>query len=117
MTSADANSPQLKRSFGLVTLVAFGIGDILGAGVYGLIGDVSAEVGNGVWAAFLVAFVVAAFTGLSYAELGSRLPHSGGEARYALVTRWWMRIWRSRRAGADRTRCGRWPMICRRSSP
>ena len=83
MTSPAAPTPELKRSFGLVTLVAFGIGDILGAGIYGLIGDVARDVGNAVWASFLVAFVVAAFTGLSYAELGIRLPHSGGEARYA----------------------------------
>jgi len=83
MADPQTPTPQLKRSFGLVTLVAFGIGDILGAGIYGLIGNVAGEVGNAVWASFLVAFIVAAFTGLSYAELGSRLPHSGGEARYA----------------------------------
>ncbi|MHC4974243.1 MAG: APC family permease [Planctomycetota bacterium] len=83
MSNPDPTAPSLKRTFGLVTLVAFGIGDILGAGIYGLIGNVAREVGSAVWAAFLVSFVVAAFTGLSYAELGSRLPHSGGEARYA----------------------------------
>jgi len=83
VSSPDPSAPSLKRSFGLVTLVAFGIGDILGAGIYGLIGNVAREVGNAVWASFLVAFIVAAFTGLSYVELGSRLPHAGGEARYA----------------------------------
>jgi len=83
LSNPDPTAPSLQRTFGLVTLVAFGIGDILGAGIYGLIGNVAGEVGNAVWASFLVAFVVAAFTGLSYAELGSRLPHSGGEARYA----------------------------------
>jgi len=83
LSNPDPTTPSLQRTFGLVTLVAFGIGDILGAGIYGLIGNVAGEVGNAVWASFLVAFVVAAFTGLSYAELGSRLPHSGGEARYA----------------------------------
>jgi amino acid transporter len=83
VSNPDPTAPSLKRTFGLVTLVAFGIGDILGAGIYGLIGNVAREVGSAVWAAFLVSFVVAAFTGLSYAELGSRLPHSGGEARYA----------------------------------
>lgn len=83
MDDAQPSEQGLRRSFGLVTLVAFGIGDILGAGIYGLIGDVAADVGNAVWAAFLVAFVVAAFTGLSYAELGSRMPRSGGEATYA----------------------------------
>jgi amino acid transporter len=83
LSNPDPTTPSLRRTFGLVTLVAFGIGDILGAGIYGLIGNVAREVGSAVWASFLVAFVVAAFTGLSYAELGSRLPHSGGEARYA----------------------------------
>lgn len=83
MHDESGSAPALRRTFGLVTLVAFGIGDILGAGIYGLIGNVAHEVGNVVWGAFLVAFVVAAFTGLSYAELASRLPHSGGEARYA----------------------------------
>jgi amino acid transporter len=83
MSEPQPPTPSLKRSFGLWTLVAFGVGDILGAGIYGLIGKVAGEVGSAVWASFLVAFIVAAFTGLSYAELGSRLPHSGGEARYA----------------------------------
>jgi amino acid transporter len=83
MTEASERSTSLKKSFGLITLAAFGIGDILGAGIYGLIGNIAGEVGNAVWLSFLAAFIVAAFTGLSYAELGARMPMSGGEAQYA----------------------------------
>ncbi len=78
-----SQSGSLKKGFGLITLIAFGIGDILGAGIYGLVGNVAGEVGHAVWLSFLAAFVVAALTGLSYAELGSRLPRSAGEAAYA----------------------------------
>ena len=82
MNAGDDTTGSLKRTFGLITLVAFGIGDILGAGIYGLIGNIAGKVGNGVWISYLVAFVVAALTGLAYAELGARLPRAGGEATY-----------------------------------
>jgi basic amino acid/polyamine antiporter, APA family len=70
----------LKRVFGLPTLVIYGVGDILGAGIYAVVGQVAGLSGAFVWASFLVAMTVAAFTALSYAELGSRFPQSGGVA-------------------------------------
>jgi amino acid transporter len=66
----------LKRSLGLFALVVYGIGDILGAGIYALIGKVAGLAGNGCWLAFVFSFVVASLTGFSYAELGSRYPRS-----------------------------------------
>jgi basic amino acid/polyamine antiporter, APA family len=72
----------LKRVFGLPTLVIYGVGDILGAGIYAVIGKIAGLSGTLVWASFLVAMIVAAFTALSYAELGSRLPQSGGVAYF-----------------------------------
>ncbi|MGL4879968.1 MAG: APC family permease [Waterburya sp.] len=79
----DANSVEadsLKRVFGLPTLIIYGVGDILGAGIYAVIGKIAGLSGTLVWASFLTAMVVAAFTALSYAELGSRFPQSGGVA-------------------------------------
>jgi basic amino acid/polyamine antiporter, APA family len=70
----------LKRVFGLPTLIIYGVGDILGAGIYAVIGKIAGLSGTLVWASFLTAMVVAAFTALSYAELGSRFPQSGGVA-------------------------------------
>lgn len=54
------------------------MGDILGAGIYGLVGKAAGLMGNGVWMAFLVSMIAAGFTGLSYASLGSRYPRAGG---------------------------------------
>ncbi|MGL5792816.1 MAG: APC family permease [Waterburya sp.] len=78
VNSVEADS--LKRVFGLPTLIIYGVGDILGAGIYAVIGKIAGLSGTLVWASFLTAMVVAAFTALSYAELGSRFPQSGGVA-------------------------------------
>ena len=65
MENAEADS--LKRVFGLPTLFIYGVGDILGAGIYALVGKVAGISGTLVWASFMTAMVVAAFTALSYA--------------------------------------------------
>jgi len=77
------NQPaQLKRGLSLWLLVFYGLGNILGAGVYVLVGKVAASAGLFAPAAFFVASLVAAFTALSYAELVARYPLSAGEAVY-----------------------------------
>ena len=53
---------------------------MLGAGIYGLIGQAAGQVGNAVWLAFVVALVAALLTALSYASLGSRYPRAAGAA-------------------------------------
>lgn len=78
------NSPTLQRNIGLLALTLFGVGDILGAGVYGLIGKAAGEMGYAVWLAFLVSMIAAGLTGLSYASLGSRFPRAGGAAYVTL---------------------------------
>lgn len=70
----------LKRHIGLVALILYGVGDILGAGIYGLIGKAAGEMGYATWLAFLVSMVAAGLTGLSYASLGSRYPRAAGAA-------------------------------------
>jgi APA family basic amino acid/polyamine antiporter len=74
------DSTQLVRRISLVSLIFYGIGDILGAGIYGLIGKAAGIMGNGVWLAFLVSALAAIFTGLTYASLGSRYPKAAGTA-------------------------------------
>lgn len=59
-------------------MALYGLGSMLGAGIYGLIGKAAGEVGNAVWLAFLVALVAALLTALSYASLGSRYPRAAG---------------------------------------
>lgn len=68
----------LKRHIGVVGLTLFGVGDILGAGIYGLIGKGAGEMGQALWLAFAVSALAALLTGLSYATLGSRFPVAAG---------------------------------------
>ena len=81
-SAGGAPQPELKRVLGLWALVAFGVGDILGAGVYALIGKVAGQAGSAAWMSYLVAGVLALLTGFTYAELGSRFPKAGGAAHY-----------------------------------
>ncbi|MBW2629323.1 MAG: amino acid permease, partial [Deltaproteobacteria bacterium] len=76
----DSTSPQLRRSLGFWALVFYGVGDILGAGIYALVGKVAGVAGSASWAAFAVALLVAGLTALTYAELGGRFPRSAGES-------------------------------------
>ncbi len=75
-------STQLKRVIGPKLLTLFIIGDILGAGIYALVGEVGAEVGGAIWTAFLASFVLAFFTAFAYAELVSKYPRAAGAALY-----------------------------------
>jgi amino acid transporter len=74
------DGPGLTRHIGLGALVLYGVGDMLGAGVYGLIGSWAGTMGNALWIAFLTSMTAAVFTGLSYASLGSRYPRAAGAA-------------------------------------
>lgn len=79
---SDRETTHLRRSLGFWALVVYGVGDILGAGIYALVGKIAGIAGNASWIAFGVALGTAAFTALSYAELGSRFPKSGGESQF-----------------------------------
>jgi amino acid transporter len=61
-------------------MTLYGLGSMLGSGIYGLIGQAAGQVGNAVWLAFVVAMVAALLTALSYTALGSRYPRAGGAA-------------------------------------
>jgi len=73
---------KLKRSLGLFEVTLYGVGVIIGAGVYALIGKAAGLAGNAIWAAFAIGAFIAAFTGLSYAELSTMFPKAGGEYVY-----------------------------------
>jgi APA family basic amino acid/polyamine antiporter len=73
---------ELKRSLSLPLLTFYGLGTIIGAGIYVLVAKVAGHAGLYAPLAFLLAAALAAFTGLSYAELSARFPKSAGEAVY-----------------------------------
>jgi amino acid transporter len=66
----ERERPQLHRSIGPVQLALYGLGSMLGAGIYGLIGQAAGQVGNAVWLAFVVARCRGAAHALSHASLG-----------------------------------------------
>ncbi len=78
--TTDRPPAALARHIGFTALVVYGVGDMLGAGIYGLIGKWAGVMGNAVWVAFLASMVAASLTGLSYASLGSRYPRAAGAA-------------------------------------
>ncbi|MCP3803207.1 APC family permease [Allokutzneria sp. A3M-2-11 16] len=76
-------APELKRSVTTPLLFLFILGDILGAGVYVLVGKVAGLAGGAVWAPLLAALVLAMLTAGSYVELATKYPRAGGSAHYA----------------------------------
>lgn len=80
MNTVRSGAGELERSLSLPLLVLYGLGTTIGAGIYALIGEVSAAAGTRAPLAFVVAAALAALTGLGYAELAGRYPKAAGEA-------------------------------------
>ncbi len=72
----------LKRRVSLIGLVFYGVGNILGAGVYALIGSVVGLAGNMAWLSFVLTAFIGFLIGLSYAELSSMYPESAASFIY-----------------------------------
>jgi APA family basic amino acid/polyamine antiporter len=70
---------ELTRPMGLFQLIMYGVGLILGAGIYVLIGEAVGFAGDFVWMAFVLGSIVALFAGFSYAELSSIFPKAAAE--------------------------------------
>ncbi|HEC19052.1 MAG TPA: amino acid permease [Gammaproteobacteria bacterium] len=82
MPTTSSTSPSLKRALSLPLLTFYGLGTIVGAGIYVLVGAVAEKAGMFTPVSFVLAATIAGFTAFSYAELSSRLPRSAGEALY-----------------------------------
>ncbi|MFF8932179.1 APC family permease [Streptomyces longwoodensis] len=78
-----ASGTGLKRALTTPLLYFFILGDVLGAGVYVLVGQVAADAGGAVWVPLLVALLLALLTASSYAELATKYPRAGGASHYA----------------------------------
>jgi APA family basic amino acid/polyamine antiporter len=82
--SADGTSDtRLRRAITGPLLFAFILGDVLGAGIYALMGVLGERVGGMLWAPLLVALLLAMLTAGSYAELVTKYPRAGGAAVFA----------------------------------
>ena len=74
---------ELRRALNFWQVTASGVGIVIGAGIYVLIGAATEEAGAAVWLAFVVAGVLSALSALSYAELAGMYPSAGAEYSFA----------------------------------
>ena len=80
------SSSGLNKNLNLLSLTIFGIGIIIGAGVYAVLGAAAGVAGNSLWLSFLFAAVVAVLTAFSYCELATLYPNAGAEYIYLKKT-------------------------------
>jgi basic amino acid/polyamine antiporter, APA family len=78
----DPEETRLNRVITRPMLTFFILGDILGAGIYALTGQVAADVGGAIWSSFLVSFLLALVTAFAYLELVTKYPRAAGAALY-----------------------------------
>ncbi|THJ68565.1 amino acid permease [Arthrobacter echini] len=82
-TAEQVPDTRLKRGITGPLLYLFILGDVLGAGVYALVGVIAGEVGGAIWIPLMVALALALLTAGSYAELVTKYPKAGGAAVFA----------------------------------
>jgi amino acid transporter len=79
-TSADS-SPKQMTVRGAIFL---GVGAMVGAGIFALLGEAGAVAGSAVWVSFLIAGLISALLGYAVVKLGVRFPSSGGILTYLM---------------------------------
>ncbi|MEU8759977.1 amino acid permease [Streptomyces sp. NPDC048659] len=85
-SGADLEGHGLKRTMGLFQLVCFGIGAIVGTGIFVGLSDSVAEAGPAVVISFVLAAITCVFTAFSFAELGGAIPVSGSSYSFAYAS-------------------------------
>ncbi|MEU6847661.1 amino acid permease [Streptomyces sp. NPDC046716] len=85
-SGADLEGHGLKRTMGLFQLVCFGVGAIVGTGIFVGLSDTVAEAGPAVLLSFVLAGITCVFTAFSFAELGGAIPVSGSSYSFAYAT-------------------------------
>src|SRR5690349_983417 len=75
-TQSDAGS------IGVAAAVSIGIGGMVGAGIFSILGVVAQAAGNAMWLAFAIGGVVALLSTYSYAKLGATFPSAGGAVHF-----------------------------------
>jgi len=83
---ATAEKKSLKRSLGALQLMLFGIGCIIGTGIFVLTAAGAQKAGPGLMLAFAIAGVICVVAALCYAEIASTIPVSGSAYTYTYAT-------------------------------
>ena len=81
-SSPSAVTPSGSGQIGLTAAVSIGIGGMVGAGIFSILGVVAQAAGNAMWLAFALGGVVALLSTYSYAKLGAAFPSAGGAVHF-----------------------------------
>jgi amino acid transporter len=81
IVSTKSNNPT-REKMGLGSAVLMGLGGMIGAGIFVLLGEAGAVAGSAVWLSFLMAGIIALLTGYSYGKLSARYPSAGGVVEF-----------------------------------
>ncbi|MEC3952851.1 amino acid permease [Nocardia sp. CDC153] len=84
--ASDGEHTALRRSMGLIPLIALSVGATLGTGIFVVLGEAAPLAGPAVVVSFVIAALAALFSALSYAELASAVPVSGSAYSYTYAT-------------------------------
>lgn len=82
-SGADRAGHGLKRTMGLFQLVCFGVGAIVGTGIFVGLSDSVAQAGPAVVVSFVLAAITCVLTAFAFAELGGAIPVSGSSYSFA----------------------------------
>ena len=81
-SGSPKENPSVAGGIGLFSAMAIGIGGMIGAGIFSILGVVAEAAGNGMWISFLLGGMVALPCAYSYAKLGVRYPSAGGAVEF-----------------------------------
>ncbi len=82
MSRPQQQEPELHRAITGRLLYFYVLGDVLGSGIYALVGVMAAQVGGAFWMSFVIGVSAAMLTGLAYAELITKYPRAGGASSF-----------------------------------
>lgn len=81
-TAPAVSNAQTSDQIGLVAAVSVGVGGMVGAGIFSILGVVAQAAGNAMWISFAIGGVVALLSTYSYAKLGAAFPSAGGAVHF-----------------------------------
>jgi len=82
--ASDVTAVEPRRTLSVRQAAFIGVGSMVGAGIFALLGAAGEVAGSAVWISFLMAGGVAALQGYSFAKLGARYPSAGGFLEYVV---------------------------------
>lgn len=82
--TTDPSKPEIPKPVSFASAVSLGVGTMIGAGIFALLGEAGAIAGSAVWISFLIGGGIALLSGYSLGKLGGCYPSAGGIVEYLI---------------------------------